>query len=966
MLVFLLFLILNFVSCAIQVDDLPSYFHHRRNSSDNFNFRYVLHEQSPSSSFLCPRGFFISKVQYKLIHGTSNSSRCSSGFTHDLHNRNASIDLQGLCDACPRLSMCLGYQACLFKFGIEFCGFDADPGRRKALNVTIACANDRTIPVTSQQRNKSRHTVLLHYKSTRPTNMMDFVKSKITPVELLEEEVFDVSCPNLENVIDIGYRGNCTEMPPSNVTVSEDLWHILARIPQSSCRKQVKQVYCSLKYNSNGFCVPPQFVDTKTAKWNVAYGTRSLPKRGFRPIGRTEIPGSFTPAKLGFAILFHENVPAVIQLLSLIYRPDNFYVLHVDVHQQSVRDELVSFLSSRKMKNVKVLPKDRSFVTSWGSYEIGRAFLECYEELLRIGFWDFVINLSGSDLPIRNMDDLGFSLAAHRGHSFVPYQAPRNSPKNERTTTYETAFYSCGGYVYNVSGMSAQPSYSDIKIHVGSTWGVYARELVEYVLNVEQRDPILNKYQFYLQLNIIPDELYMLTAAYNSPYRHKIHTVAMHSVKLFIDVNDLNLCRHTDDADFCGLGPGIVTVDDIPSVEMSAHKSYFMRKFSTSDVNDPTRLAVIEMLQHGYYENLMNYLPTTLLRQIVSKVVLSKYSFRKYKIKGINDVNIFPNLSPSHPSCSRPFYSGLETVSHYDYRIDFSATNLDTDESEHIQSLLHANPSHRCFSAGHLRMIYATTWTTIDPSFGRTGLHSSIPIPYNAAEEESVWIQMFFHVSQTNENGQSTMVFDDLDITGVTASPLNAKVELRDARGKTVCLKTIKIRWNNHTVNYNNHLPLADRDEMVLQFSLQCAHLQSGLYVLHIFKADVNHPYIYKVPMYLLNVDNLSDDLADDSPHLDKVAMLWTLKDSSVVSEKKLNHSNDAKFDRHCKPSTFGNWLRCHGGIITIFLTMCTICYWLSQTLFSNGPIRKSTRKRLNLFIVSLLIACMFQYHLQK
>lgn len=36
-----------------------------------------------------------------------------------------------------------------------------------------------------------------------------------------------------------------------------------------------------------------------------------------------------------------------------------------------------------------------------------------------MGIWDFVINLSGSDLPIRDIDDLAAALARERGKNLV-------------------------------------------------------------------------------------------------------------------------------------------------------------------------------------------------------------------------------------------------------------------------------------------------------------------------------------------------------------------------------------------------------------------------------------------------------------------------------------------------------------------------------------------------------------------
>ena len=55
-----------------------------------------------------------------------------------------------------------------------------------------------------------------------------------------------------------------------------------------------------------------------------------------------------------------------------------------------------------------------------------RAELEGFEELLRMGHWDFAINLSGADLPLRDVDDLAATLAPYRGTNFVPIFGQRN------------------------------------------------------------------------------------------------------------------------------------------------------------------------------------------------------------------------------------------------------------------------------------------------------------------------------------------------------------------------------------------------------------------------------------------------------------------------------------------------------------------------------------------------------------
>ena len=58
---------------------------------------------------------------------------------------------------------------------------------------------------------------------------------------------------------------------------------------------------------------------------------------------------------------------------------------------------------------------DRSFKASWGSFLILRAELEGFEELVRMGVWDFSFIISASDLPLRSVDDMAAMLAPYRG-----------------------------------------------------------------------------------------------------------------------------------------------------------------------------------------------------------------------------------------------------------------------------------------------------------------------------------------------------------------------------------------------------------------------------------------------------------------------------------------------------------------------------------------------------------------------
>ncbi len=47
--------------------------------------------------------------------------------------------------------------------------------------------------------------------------------------------------------------------------------------------------------------------------------------------------------------------------------------------------------------------------------------MEGLEELCRMGLWDFAVSMSGSDLPLRGVEDLEHTLVPHRVISVLSY-----------------------------------------------------------------------------------------------------------------------------------------------------------------------------------------------------------------------------------------------------------------------------------------------------------------------------------------------------------------------------------------------------------------------------------------------------------------------------------------------------------------------------------------------------------------
>ncbi len=109
-----------------------------------------------------------------------------------------------------------------------------------------------------------------------------------------------------------------------------------------------------------------------------------------------------------------------------------------------------------------------------------------------MGLWDFAVTLSGSDLPLRSVDDFALALAPHRGilsrnpgdfwrkvyHdlllfprligesliSFIGFELRNADLRPEAQRHCLEAFLGCGGFSFNVTRMHGQPTVEELQI----------------------------------------------------------------------------------------------------------------------------------------------------------------------------------------------------------------------------------------------------------------------------------------------------------------------------------------------------------------------------------------------------------------------------------------------------------------------------------------------------------------------
>lgn len=982
---------------------------------------YVLQEQDQRTYLLCPRGYVIGQVGAALLLGPDQLARDpglqarQATFPHHLpglplpSHRGDRVQPEGVqpIDLCPTLARCLLHQACVFNFGNELCLMDPNPGTRKNIDTNITCVRDDAFlemlkvaaveeEVVAQFHERKEQVMNIMYDSKLDYGIEDFANTVLTFRAVEEQFVFGSSCPAAPR--SAGYSGECAEVAGLDATtVAQNTWHLTSRVRSARCRDRVVEVYCAFQYNMEGKCVPPHLLGAGAGRgWQgrEVWGEAAYPLRGSRPVEdwagqQQELEqyqhSAVLPARIGFALLVHKDVPAIMQLLLAIYRPHHYYVLHVDKRKEEVRQELMRQVHQvLPVRNVVVLPTERSYTTSWGGMGIVRAHLEQFEELARMGVWDFIINMSGSDLNLRDVDDLALALAPYRGHNFFAFHGGvRNEDLAKDQGLCWEAWYECDGFTYNITRTAGQPTADVLQIKTTSQWATLSRDLVEHLLDQQSHPALWRTFDFHMQTSVIPDESYLSTFALNSRMRGKTHHVGLYWLKSFSGKDKYNLCKHLGDADFCGQGPSDIDSTDLGQVADMAHRYFFARKFPTSDTKSEVREMARRMEKGEYYTMVSKYLPKTVVHQLLENawryLRLQQTAPAGQPRLDLTKLAIVPVLHPTQPCCSLPFERHYKSIQEFSYILDFTAT-MGREEPVAVRAKYLHSPQCFCYPAGHLRALRVTGWTE-EGSQDKKALSINTPFPFHPAGSQAVFSELWFHSgnsslgpacrsSAASMEGWSPIQVDNLgkDEKGeVVGDTLVVLADLVDPQGDTRCSERVEVGWSRKD-------GVREGEERAAFLTMSCGSMEAGLWHLEVRKEGVERPYVYRVPMLFLP---LGEELARGPPaaleEVDLLQGMWSLHTVAPLPLHDLYHDQprllrpfQARKERVGRTTKapvmvagdMGDWLVCSGGLVTMVLVMLFTynCLYLPLA----HPSRYHTRA-LYPTLASTLAACILQ-----
>ncbi|XP_045214010.2 N-acetyllactosaminide beta-1,6-N-acetylglucosaminyl-transferase-like [Mercenaria mercenaria] len=119
---------------------------------------------------------------------------------------------------------------------------------------------------------------------------------------------------------------------------------------------------------------------------------------------------------IAFSILVYRDIEQVERLMRLIYRPHNFYCIHMDYKMETNKKEAFRKIANC-LNNVFIIKEPVNVI--WGDFSLLEAELLCMKTLGSYKQWKYYINLTGQEFPLKTNRQLVAILKALDGANVV-------------------------------------------------------------------------------------------------------------------------------------------------------------------------------------------------------------------------------------------------------------------------------------------------------------------------------------------------------------------------------------------------------------------------------------------------------------------------------------------------------------------------------------------------------------------
>jgi hypothetical protein len=212
--------------------------------------------------------------------------------------------------------------------------------------------------------------------------------------------------------------------------------------------------------------------------------------------------------KIAYFILVHRLPQQFKRMFKAIYHPGNYYLIHLDekadpATAKEVKQFLTNYPNAYIMESEKVV---------WGGYSMVQAELNGMNYLLsQQADWDYFINLSGQDFPLRSQAYIQDFLAKDKSLSYIKIA---NQQEERPDTLNRIENYFTETYTGFAAKTHKRAYMHGVTPYIGGQWMILSRACCTFLCNSTE----VKKFENYYLNTLIADESFFQTVLMNTSF----------------------------------------------------------------------------------------------------------------------------------------------------------------------------------------------------------------------------------------------------------------------------------------------------------------------------------------------------------------------------------------------------------------------------------------------------------------
>ncbi|SFN24479.1 Core-2/I-Branching enzyme [Chryseobacterium oleae] len=216
--------------------------------------------------------------------------------------------------------------------------------------------------------------------------------------------------------------------------------------------------------------------------------------------------------RIAYFIMVHHKPEVFKTMFQKIYTRDQFYLIHIDRKaKEEITDEIQMYLV--QFPNVYIL---ESINIVSGGFSMIQAELDAMEFLLNVSQeWDYFVNLSGEDYPLKSQNIIRRFLTANKGRNYLFYY----DQKFYRPDTLQRIQNHFTELSYKISSLMYKREFmKGVTPYIGGKWVIFTRDTCAFLANNKR---VMNFEDYYLH-TFLPAESFFQTVLMNTTFNDLI------------------------------------------------------------------------------------------------------------------------------------------------------------------------------------------------------------------------------------------------------------------------------------------------------------------------------------------------------------------------------------------------------------------------------------------------------------